>query len=946
MSIARQPEEAQPRRSHTEGLPGSRATTRRTRPRWLAPEVVQTSPMDCGPAVLKCLLEGFGIPVSYGRLREACQTDVDGTSIDTIELVANQLGVQAEQMLLPVDHLLLAQAQALPAVVVVRHGDGATHFVVVWARYGRWLQVMDPSIGRRWLRWQKFAEEIFRHRQSVPEQEWRAWAGSDEFLRPLRQRIDALGTSNAAAERLLARARQDPGWFTFGALDAAVRLVQSLIAADGIGPGAHAARLLGSLFDQTCSSTGDIHTLLPADYWSVTPDLAHADGQTHRLLLQGAVLLRISAAQQGGAVELAQPAAAGADARAESDQADDKKAALSPELAAALEEKTPHPLRAVWELLRTDGILAPLALLGAMAIAVGAVLIETLLFRGIFDIAWMLNQSSQRVGAVLALLSFVAILLVIEWPINMETMRFGRHLEARMRMALLRKLPHLTDRYFQSRPVSDMAQRSHAIQMMRNVPALGLRFVQTTWELLLTAIGIVLIDPASAPIALLMALLPIALSMAVQPLINERDLRVRNHASALDVFYLDSLLGLVPIRTHSAEKVVARQHEGLLTEWARSSLGLVRMNLLANGILGLACMGLAGYLLVSHFLRTGGVTGGDLLLVYWALKLPAVGSALASLAQQYPGQRNVLLRLLEPLTTPEERVPVTAVPAGAPVDADRNVAWSARSRGAGIRIEQGSVVAAGHTILHAVDLRIEPGEHVAIVGKSGAGKSTLIGLLLGWHRLAEGQLRVDGRSLHAADQEALRRETAWVDPGIQIWNQSFLDNLGYASEDDALARVSPVIDAADLRGVLQKLPAGLQTLLGEGGGLLSGGEGQRVRLARALLQTGVRLALLDEPFRGTDRGQRAALLAQARDWWKDVTLLCVTHDVGETLPFGRVLVVEDGRIVEDGHPQQLAATASRYRELLDAETLVREQMWQGKQWRHIRMRDGRIEQAA
>ena len=176
--------------------------------------------------------------------------------------------------------------------------------------------------------------------------------------------------------------------------------------------------------------------------------------------------------------------------------------------------------------------------------------------------------------------------------------------------------------------------------------------------------------------------------------------------------------------------------------------------------------------------------------------------------------------------------------------------------------------------------------------------------------------------------------------------QSFLDNLGYASEDDALARVSPVIDAADLRGVLQKLPAGLQTLLGEGGGLLSGGEGQRVRLARALLQTGVRLALLDEPFRGTDRRQRAALLAQARDWWKDVTLLCVTHDVGETLPFGRVLVVEDGRIVEDGHPQQLAATASRYRELLDAETLVREQMWKGKQWRHIRMRDGRIEQAA
>jgi ATP-binding cassette subfamily B protein len=484
-----------------------------------------------------------------------------------------------------------------------------------------------------------------------------------------------------------------------------------------------------------------------------------------------------------------------------------------------------------------------------------------------------------------------------------------------------------------------MAERSHAIQMMRNVPATGLRFIQTVWELALTFIGIILIDPHSTVIALAMALLPIVISLAAQPLINERDLRVRNHAGALDVFYLDSLLGLVPIRTHSAEAAVSRQHEGLLVEWARSSIGLVRMNLLANGVLALACMGLAGYLLVSHFMRTGGVTGGDLLLVYWALKLPAIGSALASLAQQYPGQRNVLLRLLEPLSTPEEQAAArqedaTNAQAGEP---------KPRATGAvGVAITDGSVVAAGHTILQGVNLAFAPGEHVAIVGKSGAGKSTLIGLMLGWHRLAAGQLLVDGKRMGAADQEALRREIAWVDPGIQIWNQSFMDNLGYATEDDGLERVSQVIDAATLRGVLQKLPQGLQTCLGEGGGLLSGGEGQRVRLARALLQTNVRLALLDEPFRGMDRDQRRALLAEARLWWQDSTLLCVTHDVGETLPFRRVLVIENGRVVEDGAPAELAARPSRYRELLDAETQVREQMWMGKQWRHLRMNDGRI----
>src|SRR5262245_28659212 len=102
--------------------------------RLIAPEVVQTSAMDCGPASLTCLLGGFGIPVSYGRLREACQTDVDGTSIDTIEEVAWQLGLDAEQTMVPPDHLLLPEGDVLPALVVVWNPDRTTHFVVVWRR--------------------------------------------------------------------------------------------------------------------------------------------------------------------------------------------------------------------------------------------------------------------------------------------------------------------------------------------------------------------------------------------------------------------------------------------------------------------------------------------------------------------------------------------------------------------------------------------------------------------------------------------------------------------------------------------------------------------------------------------------------------------------------------------------------------------------------------------
>ena len=116
--------------------------------RYLVPEVVQTSMMDCGPAALQALVAGFGMSVNYGRLREACQTSVDGTSISTMDEIANFLGLDSEEMMLPADHLLLPEARALPAIVVVKTPNGNNHFVVVWSVSGRWVQIMDPAEGR------------------------------------------------------------------------------------------------------------------------------------------------------------------------------------------------------------------------------------------------------------------------------------------------------------------------------------------------------------------------------------------------------------------------------------------------------------------------------------------------------------------------------------------------------------------------------------------------------------------------------------------------------------------------------------------------------------------------------------------------------------------------------------------------------------------------------
>jgi ATP-binding cassette subfamily B protein len=372
-----------------------------------------------------------------------------------------------------------------------------------------------------------------------------------------------------------------------------------------------------------------------------------------------------------------------------------------------------------------------------------------------------------------------------------------------------------------------------------------------------------------------------------------------------------------------------------------------------------------------------------------------LGQEVALIAQQYPALRNITLRLLEPLAAPEDtdahpnaslhasqaasasdavsiepaapgrarpREQVAAQAASASeaqslietelqvideinlaLTDEPSAALSMKSAGARLDFEAVSVRAAGHLILDGIDLSIAPGSHVAIVGSSGAGKSSFVGLLLGWHRAAAGRVLVDGEALRGEHLERLRRETAWVDPAIQLWNRSLLENLRYGCAADSTLRLGAVIDQADLRRLLEKLPDGLQTSIGEGGALVSGGEGQRVRLGRAMLKPEVRLVILDEPFRGLDRQRRRELLRRARRLWSEATLLCITHDIGETRDFERVLVVDEGRIVEDGNPAELARQArSRYRDLIEAEEIVREKLWASREWRHLELDAGKL----
>jgi ABC-type transport system involved in cytochrome bd biosynthesis fused ATPase/permease subunit len=291
--------------------------------------------------------------------------------------------------------------------------------------------------------------------------------------------------------------------------------------------------------------------------------------------------------------------------------------------------------------------------------------------------------------------------------------------------------------------------------------------------------------------------------------------------------------------------------------------------------------------------------------------------------------RNTLMRYLELIESPEES-------AGDP-------ALAPRPGGVKIDIEEACVVVGGHTVLDRVTLHVRPGEHIGIVGASGAGKSSLVGCLMGWFQPSSGRICVDDAPLDSTRLARLRSEIAWIDPQVHLFRSTLYENLRFGNGSQSVGRLGTTLEAADLGRILERAPEGLQTPIGEGGTLVSGGEGQRIRIGRALGRVGVRLAILDEPVRGLGREERRRLLSSLNAQFNGATLLCVTHDVADTLDFDRVLVIERGRILEQGVPRVLQAQPrSRYRALLDEERAMRPDVVANVAWRRLRLRAGRI----
>src|SRR4051812_3028824 len=158
--------------------------------------------MDCGPAALAALLGAHGVPAAVDALRGLCATDVDGTSIDDLEEIAARLGLEAEQVVVPLGQVLAAPELYLPAILLTRTPDGYLHFVVAWrgggggggcgdagggVRRGR-VDLVDPAVGRRRVRVADLHREALRHELVVTQEDWAAYALGEEARRALAAR--------------------------------------------------------------------------------------------------------------------------------------------------------------------------------------------------------------------------------------------------------------------------------------------------------------------------------------------------------------------------------------------------------------------------------------------------------------------------------------------------------------------------------------------------------------------------------------------------------------------------------------------------------------------------------------------------------------------------------------------------------------------------------------
>ena len=226
--------------------------------------------------------------------------------------------------------------------------------------------------------------------------------------------------------------------------------------------------------------------------------------------------------------------------------------------------------------------------------------------------------------------------------------------------------------------------------------------------------------------------------------------------------------------------------------------------------------------------------------------------------------------------------------------------------------------AGGNRIFDSFDLSIEPGQRIGLVGPSGGGKSTFVALAQRFYRIDSGRILIDGHDIARVTESSLRSAIAVVPQDTNLLNRTLLENIRYGRPDASDEEVWKAATSARCRGFIENLPQGLDTMVGDRGVRLSGGQRQRIAIARAFLKNAP-LLILDEATSSRDGEAEEAIREALESLMRGRTVIAIAHRLSTLRNFDRILLLQNGKLIEDGAPDTLMRRRGAYYNLVDRE---------------------------
>ena len=357
----------------------------------------------------------------------------------------------------------------------------------------------------------------------------------------------------------------------------------------------------------------------------------------------------------------------------------------------------------------------------------------------------------------------------------------------------------------------------------------------------------------------------------------------------------DSLINYETVKYFNNERLELDRFDATLADWEENAVkSQTSMSLLNFGQGGIIAVGVT---LIMIFAANGVVEGhmsiGDLVLVNaFMLQLFIPLNFLGIVYRQIKyslADMDLIFKLLE------RRPEIADAPDAGPLVLQRGE----------VRFEAVDFAyQPERQILHRVDFTIRPGEKVAVVGHSGAGKSTLSRLLFRFYEVTGGRVLVDGQDVRSVTCDSLRRAIGIVPQDTVLFNDSILYNLAYGRPDASREEIEAAARIAHIAEFIESLPNGYQTVVGERGLKLSGGEKQRIAIARAMLKR-PRILVFDEATSSLDTKTEQAIQETLREVARNHTTLVIAHRLSTVIDADRILVMDQGRIREQGRHREL-----------------------------------------